>query len=494
MASEKFNVETDVVVIGYGAAGAVSAITAHDNGASVIILEKMPNGGGNSRVCGGNIIVPRSIEFAKYLNTLTFGVTEPEIIELFVKEAMKNGDWLKEMGGEIHIFKPLAVRYPMTYGGAGFPHVPNSEYMDKWNVSGDPKDPATKGNPKDPPARRLWALLSSNVARRGIKVMTSTPAKELIKNEKGEIIGVIAETGGKEISIKAKRAVILTCGGYENDQALKWDTLPCKPVLFIGNPGNTGDGIRMAQMTGAALWHMSCLSCPMGFKAPEYESAFTIGFYHPAFILVDKHGRRFVDEIGIEVHSYWKILSHFDDELIEFPRIPFYAIFDDETRRKGPLNASTSGYNTDLYKWSLDNSEEIKKGWIIQAKSTAELAKKTSIEESNLKDTFAKYDQYCKTGKDADLGRAKENLTPIKGPPYYAIKLYPALLNTQGGPRRNIESKVLNAFGKPIPRLYSAGEIGSIWGYLYQGANNLGECIVFGRIAGKNAAAEKPWS
>ena len=88
---EGYDIESDVVVVGYGAAGAVAAITAHDNGAGVLLLEKMPNGGGNSRVCGGNIIVPQSMEFAKYLKTLSFGTTEPEIIERFVTDAMKNG-------------------------------------------------------------------------------------------------------------------------------------------------------------------------------------------------------------------------------------------------------------------------------------------------------------------------------------------------------------------------------------------------------------------
>ena len=116
------------------------------------------------------------------------------------------------------------------------------------------------------------------------------------------------------------------------------------------------------------------------------------------------------------------------------------------------------------------------------------------MDPSVLGNAFKKYNESCKAGKDADLGRAKEKLRAIEGPPYYAIQLWPCLLNTQGGPKRDGESRVLDPDGKPIPRLYAAGELGSIWGYLYQGANNIGECIVFGKIAGKNAAAEKPWS
>jgi len=483
-AIKKWDMEYNVVIVGYGAAGAAAAITAHDNGANVIILEKMPGGGGNSRLCGGNTIVPRGIEFANYLKTLSFGTTEPNIIEMYVREAMKNGDWLRELGGELAIYAPLTVTYPAPQAGASFPQVAGSEFMDKYIV----KEPATEPSP----SQRLWNLLSSAVERRGIKVMTSTSAKELVKNQNGEIVGVLAETDDRTIAIQAKRGVILTCGGFENDEALKWDNLPCKPMHFLGNPGNTGDGIRMAQKVGAALWHMPSLSCSLGFRAPEYEAAFPIMFINEGFIYIDKHGRRFVDEAGIEIHEYWREFSYFDTKRIEYPRLPIYAIFDEQTRLKGALHLGTSGFNRDKYKWSPDNSAEIARGWIIKADTIAELAQFTSVDESTLENTINKYNDYCRAGNDADFQRAKEDLRALEGPPCYAIKLWPSLINTQGGPRRDIEARVLDPDGKPIPRLYAAGELGSIWGFLYQGANNIGECMVFGRIAGKNAAAEKP--
>ena len=197
---ERFDIESDVVVVGYGAAGAVAAITAHDNGAGVLLLEKMPAGGGNSRVCGGNIIVPQSIEFAKYLKTLSHGTTEPEIIEKFVEDAMKNGDWIRGMGGDFTVFAPLRVAYPSTGAKASFPQVPGSEQMVKYNVKGTEAE--------GPPGQRLFNLLSRNVELRGIKIMTDTPAKELIPNQRGDIVGVIAEREGKKIG----RNDPCTCG------------------------------------------------------------------------------------------------------------------------------------------------------------------------------------------------------------------------------------------------------------------------------------------
>ena len=338
----------------------------------------------------------------------------------------------------------------------------------------------------------MWKFLSGLVEKRGIKVLTSTPAKELIKSENGEIVGVAAEREGKRIFIKAKKAVILTCGGFENNAAMKKEHLAIKePVGFLGNPGNTGDGLKMVQKIGGDLWHLGSLSCIIGFQAPGYEAAFFPVFLDAGFIFTDKHGKRFTNELKIEVHDYGRYTSYFDVERMEFSRVPLWGIFDEQTRRKGGINRSTAGYNKDLYKWSADNSEEVKKGWILRGKTAAELARHMGVEVPTLEDTITRYNEYCKTSKDADFGRAKAGLRAL-APPFYAIQLRPALVNTQGGPRRDKESRVLDPDGKPIPRLYAAGELGSIWGYLYQGGGNVSEAIIFGCIAARNAVRETP--
>ena len=82
-------------------------------------------------------------------------------------------------------------------------------------------------------------------------------------------------------------------------------------------------------------------------------------------------------------------------------------------------------------------------------------------------------------------------LSPIESAPYYAVELSPSMLNTQGGPRRNERAQIVRPDGSPIPRLYSSGELGSIYSYLYQGTGNIGECLAFGRIAGRNVAGER---
>ncbi len=482
---EKWDMESDVVVVGYGAAGATTAVTVHDNGASVLVLEKMPHGGGNSRVSGGTVRIAKEMEFAQFLDKVTYGTTERELIDTFVEGTMKNGDWVREMGSELELRVSLQVAYPSNTLGKTLGWVTGIDAAPRHQIKGTLKEGR--------PSMRLWRFLSALVDKRGIKVMTSTPAKELIRSQNGEVVGVMAESEGKSLFIKAKRAVVMTCGGFENDPALKWDYVAAKPTKFLGNPGNTGDGIRMVQKIGADLWHMNAQSCAMGFQAPGFEAAFHIHFLSPRFIFADKHGKRFVNETDIDIHLFAMYLSHFDLEHLEFPRVPMWAIFDEYSRRLGPLVMPSSGYNLDLYDWSSDNSKEIAKGWILQGKTVAELAQKMSLDVPVLEDTIAKFNQSCKAGMDDDFGRTKEHLGALEKP-FYAIQLWPALINTQGGPRRDKEARVLDPDGKPIPRLYAAGEFGSLWGYVYPGGVNITECIVFGRIAGKNATAEKPGS
>jgi succinate dehydrogenase/fumarate reductase flavoprotein subunit len=480
---EKWDMECDVAVVGWGGAGTAAAITAHDSGAKVLILEKMAEGGGNTRISGGNIIIPKGKEFADYLDALSFKTTERETIEVFVDYALRNGEWIKKLGGDVQVFMPLQVAYPETTAGAGFPHVPGAESVVKYNIKGT----AEEGKPSE----RLWKFLSGLVSARGIEVMTSTRATELMTDSEGEIIGLAAQKEGKTFHIEARKAVILTCGGFQNDPRLKWDYfLPANPICFFGTPGNSGDGIRMVQKVGGDFWHMTRLCCVVGFKVPDFEAAFPITFLSEGFFFVDKYGRRFANEAGMEIHDYFTELSRFDVKKMEFPRVPTWGIFDEQTRKKGALSRGTAGYNRNLYNWSLDNSVEIAKGWIRQGKTPTELAAKISVSPKTLEETIERYNTHCKAGKDGDFGRPKEDLRVLQAP-YYAIELWPTLINTQGGPRRDKESRVLDPEGQPVPRLYAAGELGSIWGYMYQGACNISEGLIFGRIAGKNAASEK---
>ena len=133
-------------------------------------------------------------------------------------------------------------------------------------------------------------------------------------------------------------------------------------------------------------------------------------------------------------------------------------------------------------------------GWIERANTIKQLAEKTKVPPVALEETVSKYNEACSRNKDAEFGRDKDWLIPVKTPPFYATELCEPIINTQGGPKHNAKAQVLDKDDKPIPRLYAAGELGSVFGPLYgPGGNNLPEAFAFGRIAGEQVAALTPW-
>jgi succinate dehydrogenase/fumarate reductase flavoprotein subunit len=167
-------------------------------------------------------------------------------------------------------------------------------------------------------------------------------------------------------------------------------------------------------------------------------------------------------------------------------------------RKSGPLYPADYSFcwwsQIEKYRWSPDSSSEIEKGWIVKADSLKELAGKIGKNPDTLEKTVAAWNKSCAAGNDSEFGRDPKRMAPIQTPPFYAAEFVPAFTNTQGGPRRNSNAQVLDTNRKPIPRLYSAGELGALYSWHYQGGGNILECIVFGRIAGEHAAAEKPWT
>jgi predicted oxidoreductase len=148
----------------------------------------------------------------------------------------------------------------------------------------------------------------------------------------------------------------------------------------------------------------------------------------------------------------------------------------------------------------IDNSDAIERGWILKADTLEELAEKIKADPENkeridaqtLVDTVAEFNAYCAAGEDKKFGRSPDTMGPVETPPFYAIKLYPGGPNTKGGVDADAQRRVLDWAGKPIPRLFTAGEISSVFKFTYQAGGNLTECIVCGRVAGKNAAEMPP--
>ena len=211
-------------------------------------------------------------------------------------------------------------------------------------------------------------------------------------------------------------------------------------------------------------------------------------------IVVGPDARRFTDEKfktrhgKVPVNGRWLPLA---------TPCPMFLIFDHTLFSAGPLYDKHPSHGwtqiIERYEWSEDNSAELAKGWIKKADSLAGARRRRRARSGGAgSDRRADGTDFCEAKHDADFGRTLM-LAPIVDGPFYAVELSPSMLNTQGGPRRNEKAQIVRPDGTPIPRLYSAGELGSIYSYLYQGTGNIGECLAFGRVSGRNAAAETPW-
>ena len=482
-----WDVEADVVVVGFGAAGMAAAVTAHDQGAKVVILEKAPEGkeGGNTRVAGQGYLNTSSVESAiTYLKALCGPFTVPEpMVQVWAEEMCKNNDWLASLGGD-----PQEHQHPPA--GIEFPDLPGSDCVHKFH------DGPTYGY------SYTWLLFERLVKERPITILYETPGRQLIQHDiTKEILGIRAQQGDKLINVKARKAVVLTCGGFENNQEMIRNYLPGVPYCYTsGSPYNEGDGVTMGLSVGADLWHMNNYAGPsLALKVPEVPTTFSMQAFHYSkelpggAIAVGPDARRFSDEKfrtrhgKVPVNGRWLPLA---------TPCPMYMIFDHTHFTAGPLYDKHPNHGwtqmVERYEWTPDNSAELAKGWIKTANSIEALAAVIGLDPKTLAETVSRWNDQCSTKRDSDFGR-KLMLTPIANGPFYAVELSPSMLNTQGGPRRNEKAQIVRPDGTPIPRLYSAGELGSIYSYLYQGTGNLGECLAFGRVAGRNAVAEAPW-
>jgi succinate dehydrogenase/fumarate reductase flavoprotein subunit len=496
--------EADVVIVGYGGAGAVAAINAHDAGAKVLVLEKAPvEGGGSTRMSGGQsaYIEPKDAAgAAEYLYTGSFGTTPKDVCQAWAEEIANNADWLTKMG-----IKWMDMKPPAGGGSrpsrkvADFPNFPGADTLKSLIITG--------GGPA------FFKAVNQHLKNRGIEILFDTPGTDLIQNPTTkEILGVKANSKGQDKYIKARKAVVLCTGGFDFNEEMVNNYLRPIPIKFTGWRYNTGDGVKMAQAVGADLWHMNALcSAGQAFVSPASEIAW---MYTRAqgdnFIWVNRYGKRFAcespawfDHRASMGYTIWDWSDTQKDA--GYPCIPFYLIFDEKTRLAGPIGGGSGSMGVASIPaelggisetWSKDNSREIQLGWVKKGNTIRDLAVAIGddIDPARLEDSVTRWNGFCATGKDLDFARS-EKLAPIATPPFYGVKLYPGGFNTLGGPRKNGKAQVLDVKNNPIPRLYTAGALGSTEGHIYCVVGyNWAELQAFGRIAGRNAAAEKAWS
>ncbi|SFG39778.1 FAD binding domain-containing protein [Duganella sp. CF458] len=483
--------EVDVLIVGYGAAGANAAIAAHDAGARVLILEKLSAGGGNSAVCAGAMVVPENLDAAiAYYRALAGGTVGEEMILAFAEAMMGIPDLLSRLGVEYKIEPSIPPTFPSLASGR----------LKQMHIS--------------PTGENGFRLLDRMVRQRNIEILPDTRVQALIQHpETGEVLGARARHRGQDLQLLARQGVVLACGGYGcNPEMLANFNLPgATDYIFPwGSPGNTGDGIVLASEAGAALWHMNALEwgrfCA---RAPSRQFGTAIGYglgltrRAGSYMFVNRRGSRFMAEDGLLSHCKSQLdILRYDHDKARFANLPAFMVFDHAHLANGPIAPTAAmlrkkrggvvGYAlvNRIYDWSADNQAEIAAGWVMQADSLAALADRIGAPAEVLEETVRQFNLGCRERHDHQFGRSASTLASLGAPPYFAVELGLSLVNTQGGPKRNVHGQVLDHRDAVIPRLYAAGELGSFFGFLYQIGSNYPEAWAFGQIAGARAAAE----
>ncbi len=535
--SNKWDRVVDVVVVGTGGAALVSATLAHDGGAEVLIVEKAPMIGGTTAVSGGAAWLPGNHhqiaagvpesrdDVLAYLDRVTMGTApDPELLEVYVDTAPEMLRYLEDHTPVRMHVSPLPDYY--------WPwHIPGMRTMPGRAVEANPypvgselpewrerlvsrgtlmslgaattlsedfaeKTPElvaelARREAEDirPKGAALIAMLFKGLLERAVETLIETPARELVLDDNGSVIGIVVDHGGSTLRIGTRKGVILACGGFEwNPELVRthvgYDVYPLSP------PNNTGAGLTMAMKAGAALGNMtSYWGTPVMFdpeitRDGELVPQFEWGRGAPASIVVNRKGRRFANE-ALPYNDFPKAFGQFDPQAIEFPNAaPGFLVFDRTVRDAQRILSMLPG--------------EPDPGWVTKADTIGDLAEAAGIDRAGLEAEVARWNEHAAAGQDPDFRRHEVGLmspgmlAPITQAPFYAVAIHPGMLGTNGGPRIDSNAQVRRQGGGLVEGLYAAGNTAAnVFGWAYpSGGGTIGNGTVFGYRAGRHIAAQ----
>ncbi|MDB5967738.1 MAG: hypothetical protein JWQ90_188 [Hydrocarboniphaga sp.] len=454
----------DVIVVGAGAAGFSAAIEAATAGAKVLLLECGKRVGGSTALSSGVIyaagteiqkeggVVDTADAMFAYSSALSQNRQDASLLRRFCDDSAPLIQWLQALGGRFD-------HQRLYQGGAEPPGVRRSHRFEGRGEG-------------------LIELLERHASERSVEIVCSTRVVGLVKGEAGRVCGV----RGEDYEVKAG-AVVLACGGFGNNMDLVKEFYPEVAAAagdwlwYIGNEFSMGDGLNMAKEVGAAIGNHNrgLIGLTHGFIRGNE-------LFHPDWLVfVNRSGRRFVREFS----PYGLVARSVMDQ----PGKTCFAIFDETSRKAAAANKMYAGLMDQS--WTADNIAILAdEGRIIRAQSLEELAGRAGIDGAVLASTVESYNSDCDAGTDTRYGKSPGELRPLRTPPFYAAEIRPAILaGTFTGVRIDREAQALDSSDRPIPGLYAAGETAASMGELYIGGGNaIANALVFGRVAGRNAA------
>lgn len=443
--------DCDVVIVGAGGAGLTTAVRANQEGVKVIVLEKMAIVGGNSLKATGGM----NAADTKFQEAL--GITDSGVEE-FIVDTMNGGHQLNDetlvrtmsenSAEAVEWLESIGAELPKVAATGGTVH----KYLH------EPADGSAVGS-------YLVQKMSEQVEANGITVMLNTTATEILMEE-GKAAGVKAQDAGHDYIINAK-AVVIAAGGFGSNFELMASYKPSLAnAVTTNHAGATGDGIAMAVAVGADTVDMEQIQLhPTVYQETGLlvsESVRSMGG-----ILVNAEGKRFCNDMSTR--------DAVSAAELEQPGAYAYIIFD---QRIVDDLSSCQKY--------------IKSGLTVSADTYEELAVLMGLEGDavqNFVESMDTWNAAVAAGEDAEFGRNNGMDEDLATAPYYAIQIAPGIHHTMGGIKINTNAEVVDTEGNVIPGLFAAGETtGGVHGGNRIGGNAVCDFVVFGRIAGQNAA------
>jgi fumarate reductase flavoprotein subunit len=471
---------TDVIVIGAGISGLTAAASAAEAGARVVLLEKGPtfhqrglhNAALSSRLqkkAGIKVdkdnVIYTIMEFATYRN-------DQRIVKLWADNCDRVMDWLLDMADASGIEVIIDPTTKPWY----FPNYPVIHVF-------RPKRQET-----------LALMLQDYAQSHGADIRFETPAVRLIREGKGRVSGVIAQSAsGDFLKFNALKGVILCTGDYGND--IEMVKKYCRPAVHnlkvVYEPVvNTGDGHKMGMWVGAAMDDIP--HCAMVWDFATFCGPNLFNLARQPWLYVNIEGERFMNEdlpYGYECN-----------QMLLQPGNYVWAVWDAKYSSEWPKMQSQCCKNMGppTFLWSEKQLEDaLDEGKMLKEATIDELARNMDVPAAAFKATVSRYNELARRGHDDDYGKHPDRLTTLEKPPFYACKIEARRMVTLSGLKINTRLQVLDKERKPIPGLYAAGNVsGSFFGDSYPttvpGLTH-SRAWTFGRLAGLNAAAEKAY-
>ncbi len=430
--------KTDVVIIGAGAAGMRAALESREHTQKVILLEKMPYPGGNSNraTAGLNALPFPDDRDAFFRDTREAGLNhgDPDLVRILVDRSGEELGWLRSIGADLSDLGLLAG------------HSRNRTYRPSGGL---------------PVGREISSVLFDNIRKRGMDLRLENRALSL--EYKGKNILVTVENrSGREYRIKA-RSVVIATGGFGGNPRLVTRVNPAlKGFNTTNSAGATGDFLELTEKLDPLLVDLGEIQTHPTVE-PDFSILITEALRGNGGILINSKGQRFTNEMAFREALSRSILSQKGGTA--------WLIFDQEIRNS--LKSSEYYFQREL---------------VRSGSSLAELTETLSLPPLMLEKEIALWNRIVLQGEEDPYGR-QDLFRPLNSPPYYAIKVTPGIHYCMGGLGIDTKSRVLDRTGTPLPGLFAAGEAtGGIHGRDRLGGNSLTDTMVFGRIAGYEAA------